>query len=175
MQTARIVQAVVLMMIVAVAASCAASKQYTSKLFAPRTPVVKDSQPAVASLRFLELDKVEGDQSDWVSTDIIMGRDTANQTLALDKFAETFPAAPVANNNNVKTEQPATTAVAEKNPAAEKSVVSKKNAKVKNVKKGEQPKVVPVPSETIPEEAETVPVARNLNTGEVRAKRTRDE
>ena len=34
MQTARIVQAVVLMMIVALAASCAASKEYTSKLFA---------------------------------------------------------------------------------------------------------------------------------------------
>ena len=37
MQTTRIVQAVILMMIVAMAASCAASKEYTSKLFAPRS------------------------------------------------------------------------------------------------------------------------------------------
>jgi hypothetical protein len=55
MQISRIVQAVMLMMIVALAASCASSKEYTSKLFAPRTPVIKDSQ--VLAIRFLELDR----------------------------------------------------------------------------------------------------------------------
>lgn len=90
MQTARILQAVALMLIVALAASCAASKEYSSKLFKPRTETVKDSQ-AVA-LRFLELDKLEDGKDGWVTTDIIMGRDTASQTAALDILAKTFPA-----------------------------------------------------------------------------------
>lgn len=92
MQTARILQAVILMMIVAMAASCAASKEYTSKLFAPRTPVIKDSQVlAVAPLRFLELDSALTNQEDWVTTDIIMGRDTATNTIALDNLARILP------------------------------------------------------------------------------------
>ena len=92
MQTARILQAVVLMLIVALAASCASSKEYTSKLFAPRIPVIKDSQ-AVA-LRFLELDAFDAEkQGDgWVTTDIITGRDTTSQTAVLDNFVKTYPA-----------------------------------------------------------------------------------
>ncbi len=92
MQTARIVQAVALMLIVALAASCAASKQYTSKLFAPRNGVAAADSHAVA-LRFLDLDQVEPDRDNWVSTDLIMGRDTTGSTAALDKLAGVFPAA----------------------------------------------------------------------------------
>lgn len=94
MQTVRILQAVALMLIVALAASCTASKQYTSKLFAPRTPVIRDSQAVV--LRFLETDSAAFNTADWVTTDIIMGRDTASQTLALDNFSRTFPLSPAA-------------------------------------------------------------------------------
>jgi len=90
MQTARIVQAVALMMIVALAASCSASKQYTSKLFAPRTKEEKDSQ-AIA-LKFLDIDESEIDREAWVTTDIIMGRDMSGKTTALDNFVKTFPA-----------------------------------------------------------------------------------
>lgn len=93
MQTVRIVQAVALMLIVAMAASCSASKEYTSKLFAPRTPGAKDSQ-AVA-LKFFDFDPAETDKDGWVTTDIIMGRDT-NNTTALDNFSKTFPATPSA-------------------------------------------------------------------------------
>jgi hypothetical protein len=93
MQTKRILQAVVLMMVVAVAASCAASKEYSSKLFSPRNENVKDSQ-AIA-LRFLELDDLQSEKEGWVTTDIIMGRDTGSKTLALDKLAKTFPAVAV--------------------------------------------------------------------------------
>lgn len=95
MQTARILQAVILMMIVAMAASCAASKEYTSKLFAPRTQPSTDSQlVAVPPLRFLEMDSAVNNQEGWVSTDIIMGRDTASNTIALDNLSKTFPANP---------------------------------------------------------------------------------
>ena len=92
MQISRIVQAVMLMMIVALAASCAASKDYTSKLFAPRIPVIKDSQ--TLALRFLELDKLEPNAENMVSTDFIMGRDTATSSVALDNLASTLPAKP---------------------------------------------------------------------------------
>jgi hypothetical protein len=90
MQMSRMVQAVALMLIVALAASCAASKEYSSKLFKPRIETTADSQ-AVA-LRFLELDKLDDDKDNWVSTDIIMGRDTAGNTAALDNLAKIFPA-----------------------------------------------------------------------------------
>ena len=90
MQTARILQAVVLMLIVALAASCAASKEYSSKLFSPRDEKVKDSQ--FIALRFLELESLQSEKEGWVTTDIIMGRDTVSKTLALDNLAIIFPA-----------------------------------------------------------------------------------
>jgi hypothetical protein len=93
MQTVRIVQAVVLMLIVAMAASCAASKEYSSKLFAPRTQSEKDS--VAVALKFLDLDESETDPGNWVSTDIITGRDTTNASLALDNFSKIYPAVPV--------------------------------------------------------------------------------
>jgi hypothetical protein len=93
MQTVRIVQAVILMIIVALAASCAASKEYTSKLFAPRTPIIKDSIAIAAIPRFLNIDSSEDNQEGWVTTDIIMGRaDTTVNTIALDNLAQNFPA-----------------------------------------------------------------------------------
>ncbi len=128
MQTARIVQAVVLMMIVAIAASCAASKQYTSKLFTPRIPVAKDSQ-AVA-LRFLEIDSADTEKEGWVSTDIIMGRDTVSKTFALDKFAKVYPASSAATDSIVKTGQVKATpvVVTESKPIPEESVPVARNA-----------------------------------------------
>lgn len=68
MQTVKIVQAVALMLVVALAASCAASKQYTSKLFGPKTIPDKDSQ--VIAMKFLELDQLQ-DSSGWVTTSIV--------------------------------------------------------------------------------------------------------
>ncbi|MDZ4807374.1 MAG: hypothetical protein SGI96_03810 [Bacteroidota bacterium] len=128
MQTARIVQAVVLMMIVVMAASCAASKEYSSKLFSPRIPVAKDSQ-AVA-LRFLEIDSVDKEKEDWVSTDVIMGRDTVSKTLALDKLAIVYPASPATVDSIVKVGQAKTTPVflTESKPIPVESVPVAKNA-----------------------------------------------
>ena len=100
MQTARMVQGVVLMMIVAMALSCAASKEYSSKLFTPRIPVVKDSQQIAK--RFLLIDSAEVDTKDWVTTDIIMGRETDSKTLALDKLAKVFPANPLVLDSSTK-------------------------------------------------------------------------
>lgn len=100
MQTARMVQAVVLMMIVAMAASCAASKEYSSKLFAPRIPVVKDSQQIAK--RFLQLDSAGIDTKDWVTTDIIMGREVDTKSIALDKLAKVFPANPLVTDSSAK-------------------------------------------------------------------------
>src|SRR5690242_19045957 len=92
MQTARLVQAVILMMVVAMAASCAATKEYTSKLFTPRVPVVTQKDSSEVALRFLELDQLDGDPANWVTTDIIKGKDTTSGSYQLDKLAKTLPA-----------------------------------------------------------------------------------
>ena len=101
MQTAKIVQTVVLLIIVAIAASCTATKEYTSKLFSGSQAAVKDSQ--AMALRFLELDKVEEDKESWVTTDIIMGRDTVSKTLALDNLAKVYPSTTAKSDSTLKT------------------------------------------------------------------------
>ncbi len=90
MQTAKFGQAVAFLFAAALAAGCSATKEYSSKLFAPRAATEKDS--TVTALRFLEMDESEQDPGSWVSTDIIMGRDTANSSLVLDNFSKTYPA-----------------------------------------------------------------------------------
>ena len=89
MKSIRIFKSVIFIMIVGIVASCAASKDYSGKLFAPRTPSIKDSQEI--ALRFLILDKLEINNENMVSTDLIMGRDTGMNTVALDNFTNTFP------------------------------------------------------------------------------------
>jgi hypothetical protein len=112
-------------MIVAMAASCAASKEYTSKLFALRTPVAKDSLTMVAKpLRFLEPDSATLNQEGWVSTDIIMGRDTATNTIALDNLAKKIPLTANKADTSLKTEvqKPETKAMAMKKDVPEETV-----------------------------------------------------
>lgn len=82
MQTARILQAVLLMMVVALSASCAASKEYTTKLFGPRPEAAKDTQSVV---RFLELEKLDPNKEDWVEVNIT--RDSTG-TATSDPVAE---------------------------------------------------------------------------------------
>lgn len=89
MQNSLLGQSVIFILVIALVTGCAASKEYTTKIF-PNPASPKDSQ-AVA-LRFLELDGLSGDETDWVSTDIITGRDTTSRSLALDKFSEIYPA-----------------------------------------------------------------------------------
>lgn len=127
MKTLRIGQTVFLMMIVVVGVSCAASKKYTSKLFEPRTPTVKDSQ-AVA-IRFLELDKIDGNKEDWVTTDIIMGKDTVSKTLALDNVAKVFPAARVKSDSTTYNEgEKIIPVLAETKPVIQKAEPVAKNS-----------------------------------------------
>lgn len=52
MQLTKIIQAVILMILVALAASCATGKQYGSKLFAPRESPEKDK--TASRVRFLQ-------------------------------------------------------------------------------------------------------------------------
>ncbi len=147
MQTARILQAVILMMILAMAASCTVAKQYTSKLFAPRLAAPADSQATAARpLRFLEMDSAVQSQENWVTTDIIMGRDTSSGTTILDNFAKTFPA----GNSKKDT---VTRAESEPVPAIAPGTYTRQKTSGQ----------------------ENVPVARAANPGEVRNKRTREK
>lgn len=112
MQTVRILQAVVLMTIIALAASCAATKEYASKLFVPRSAPLKDTQlTANAPLRFLELDSAVENMDGWVTSDIIMGRDTSGSTYVLDNFAKSFPPGPVKKDTLTKAESSRNTPV----------------------------------------------------------------
>ncbi len=97
MQTLRLLQAAVLMLLVAIAASCSSGKVYTSRLFAPRIPVSADSTATV--LRFLETEEPGINTADWVSTDLINGKDSTGNSAILDQFAKTFP--PKANQDQV--------------------------------------------------------------------------
>ena len=143
MQTTRIVQAVILMLIVAISASCTASKEYTSKLFAPRVVEAKDSLATAKVLQFLDIESNETDKENWVTTDIIMGRDTVSKTLALDKLAKIYPAAK------------ATTVITD------------------TINNDEKEKSKAVFAEVKPISMESEPVARNTIPTEVRTKKTR--
>ena len=91
MQIAKIVQAVFLLTIVALAASCATTNQYISKVFPAKQTFDKDTQ--TIAIRFLDLEGINPNENNLVTTDIIMGRDTISKTLALDNLAKIYPAA----------------------------------------------------------------------------------
>lgn len=159
MRTVQIVQAVSLMTVVALFTGCAASKEYTSKLFAPRNPVEKAKDSQSVALRFLDLDNVEPNKEDWVTTDIIMGRDTSTRTTALDNFTKIFPAAPLAT--------------AKKDSTA----VKEQDIEVKTAPVMVETKPVMVETKPVVVETKTTdqPVAKSYNPGEIRNKKTRTE
>lgn len=137
MQTSRIVQAVILMMVVALAASCAAGKEYSAKIFAPRNATT-EPVARTTNLRFLDLDKLDGDSSLWVQTDIVNGKDTSDQTLALDNLSKTVPST-----------------------AKEKSLIENKKVESRDVtQKNSSPIKTESADKSIPKESE--PVARTL-------------
>jgi hypothetical protein len=112
MQTVRILQAVALMMVVALAASCAASKEYTAKIFGPRVETEKDS--SLMAIKFLELDKLNPEGDEWVTTNIV-AKDSASGMPITPAIAT------VKNNPSVikdsLTKEPVTVPVADtKNP-----------------------------------------------------------
>ncbi|HKB42830.1 MAG TPA: hypothetical protein VKC90_00510 [Chitinophagaceae bacterium] len=97
----RILQAVALMLVVVLAASCATSNQYVSKLFGPRPATVKDSQ--TVAIKFLELDSLEAGEQ-WVKTDITKDKDSSGEAKTTPVVTESkttqLPAEPVAKTSN---------------------------------------------------------------------------
>jgi hypothetical protein len=157
MQTKRILQAVVLIMIVVMVASCAATKEYSSRLFSPRNESVKDSQST--ALRFLELDGLQSEKDGWVTTDIIMGRDTGSKTMALDKLAKVFPAV---------------SAVNEKVTTNKEDLPASPSPELQRSKAGQAGKTTPLMVEAKPMPIADQPIAKNYDPTEVRNKKTRD-
>ncbi|MFZ9387986.1 MAG: hypothetical protein ACO25B_08900 [Chitinophagaceae bacterium] len=90
MQTARFGQTVTYLVIVMLAAGCAATKEYSSKLFAPRAN--PGDEKTAKALRFLDMEESAIDSARWVSTDIITGRDSSDRTAVLDNLARIYPA-----------------------------------------------------------------------------------
>ena len=158
MQTKGILQAVIFMIVVALVTSCAASKEYSSKLFSPRNENVKDSQ--TTALRFLELDGLQSEKDGWVSTDFIMGRDTGNKTLALDKLAKVFP--PISSVKDTAT-------------ISKEDLPASPSLELQRSKAGQTGKTIPVTMDTKPIPAAEQPIAKNYDPTEVRNKKTREK
>lgn len=102
-QTARIVQAVVLMLIVALAASCATGNQYISKVFKPR--IAGDSiQTAKIKkpVKFLEFDSTGDETAGWVKKDFIKDSSSESGTTPIIAETKTIPPAdqPVAKTTS---------------------------------------------------------------------------
>lgn len=118
MKTSNILLAVILMLIVAMAASCAAGKAYTSKIFGSRDSVAL-ADSAKTAIRFLELESLEEKGEDWVTTDIIMGRDTGSKTVALDNLAKIYPAKKATDDSAIVKNEPTDSLVIVQNKSPE--------------------------------------------------------
>ncbi len=77
MRIPKILPTISLIVIMLFSAGCATSNEYVSKLFAPKPVLTKDSTKL--AVRFLELDRINGDENQWVKTDIV-GKDTTTTT-----------------------------------------------------------------------------------------------
>lgn len=100
MQTSKILQAVILMMIIALAASCAAGKQYSEKVFGPRTSRIKDESPK--PVRFLGSEE----EADSLSSPVLTKQHTTTDTTLIVRNANEVPkvkmdtVAPVVRSGN---------------------------------------------------------------------------
>lgn len=78
MHAARFIQAVILMLLLALAASCASSRQYIATVFPPRNAAAKPLPVRDSSgLRFLAIDTAS-EKADWVNDWI--GKDSTSGT-----------------------------------------------------------------------------------------------
>lgn len=106
MQTSKIIQAVILMLIVAMAASCAAGRQYSDKVFGPRTS--KSTEPASRTVRFLGSDD-EPDSLTLTLTKPLTTSDTALVVIPPNKTtnkADTLsPVVRSSNSGGVRTKR----------------------------------------------------------------------
>jgi hypothetical protein len=100
MQTNKIIQAVILMLILAMAASCAMGKQYSSKVFGPRTNPEKE--PVTAKVRFLGADEEADSSSIRTLTKPVTTTDSAYVVIPTNKPIKTNPdtLAPVVRSGN---------------------------------------------------------------------------
>jgi hypothetical protein len=76
MQISRIIQAVIIMTIIALAASCASTKEYVNKVFPAKQTTPHPIVNKTKSPRFLEMNKEETDSVVWVRSPISSNGDT---------------------------------------------------------------------------------------------------
>jgi hypothetical protein len=69
MQTARLFEVITLLLILAMAASCAPSNEYVNKIFKPRNaPVEEVAKKEPRAVKFLEFDSTEEETESWAKT-----------------------------------------------------------------------------------------------------------
>ncbi len=100
MQTNKIIQAVILMLILAMAASCAMGKQYSSKVFGPRTSPARE--PVEAKVRFLGAEESPDSAGSLTLTKPVTTSDSAIVVNPLSKTGKPIidTIAPVVRSGN---------------------------------------------------------------------------
>jgi len=100
MQTNKIIQAVILMLILAMAASCTMGKQYSSKVFGPRA--IPEKEPVSAKVRFLGADDDPDSTGSLTLTKPVTTSDSALLVMPVNKPEKTIrdTIAPVVRNGN---------------------------------------------------------------------------
>ena len=103
MQMSKIVHAVILMTIVALAASCATGKEYATRIFGSRDLRIKDT--TVVAIRFLELDNdsLQDIKDGWVknsfNTNIDSTKESNKVPVVVESKTPVLPNEPVAKTN----------------------------------------------------------------------------
>ena len=98
MQTSKIIQAVILMLIIALAASCAAGKQYSEKVFGPRSGGSKETTHK--PVRFLGQDDQEDSLAAPVLTKQVTTTDSTTVVMNGNRKNTPDSLAPVVRSGN---------------------------------------------------------------------------
>jgi len=161
MNTIKFTQFSIAIFTLTIASGCASGKAYTNKIFAARNEeTTKDS--LIKEIKFLELESLQPNDENWVSTDIIMGRDAAGNTIALDNLAKIYPAKEKANADSLKIKTETIDALA-KNHTSDTTSVKTENGKEMIAK-----------NNSIDTFSTTNAVAKNITIPSERNKRSRD-
>lgn len=106
MQATKIIQVVILMLILALAASCAAGKQYSARVFGPRVAAYKESQQH--TIRFLTI----GDDDSLDEVKPILATEKSDSVTAVKPVNETVkpvplpePVAKTGNSGGIRTKR----------------------------------------------------------------------
>ncbi|MEN9548027.1 MAG: hypothetical protein RIR12_618 [Bacteroidota bacterium] len=97
-QVTRIIQAAILMLMIALAASCSSAKEFIGKIFQAKDTTSHTAHLAIKQPRFLEINNSELDSMSWLPSKLYSANDTIINT-SVNIVQKTAPAIIVDSNN----------------------------------------------------------------------------